>query len=74
MEKELKKNIKFIKLLQQVRWQDVNLISEVSAKFEWFNSKLTVLFNNAFPLRQVVIKKTHHAAWITQGIKKLAKR
>jgi hypothetical protein len=65
------KNInKFTKLLQQVQWQDINLIPEVNAKFEWFNSKLTFLFNKAFPLRQVFIKKTNHGTWITQGIKK----
>ena len=69
-----KNNInKFTKLLEQVRWQDVNLVSEANAKFEWFISKLTFLFNKAFPLRQVVIKKTYHDTWITQGIKNPAK-
>jgi hypothetical protein len=43
---------KFTKLLEQVRWQDVNLVSEANAKFEWFISKLIFLFNKAFPLRR----------------------
>jgi len=69
-----KNNInKFTKLLEQVRWQDVKLVSETNAKFEWFISKLTFLFNKAFPLRQRVIKKTYQATWITQGIKKSSK-
>jgi hypothetical protein len=70
-----KNNInKFTKLLEQVRWQDVNLVSEANAKFECFISKLIFLFNKAFPLRQVVVKKTYHATWIRQGIKKSSKK
>ena len=70
-----KNNInKFTKLLEQVWWQDVNFVSEANAKFEWFISKLTFLFNKAFPLRQVVIKETYHATWIKQGIKKIQQK
>jgi hypothetical protein len=70
-----KNNInKFTKLLEQVRWQDVNLLSEANAKFEWFVSKLTLLLNKVFPLRKVVIKKTYDATWITQGIKKSSEK
>jgi len=45
-----KNNNKFTKLLEQVQWQDVNSVSEANTKFEWFISKLTFLFNKAFPL------------------------
>jgi exonuclease III len=69
-----KNNInKFTKLLEQARWQDVNLVSEANAKFDLFISKLIFLFNKAFPLRQVVTRKTYHATWVTQGIKKSSK-
>ena len=65
---------KFIDLLKQTTWQGVISLPDVNAKLEMFTCKISTLFDIAFPLRQIYIRKTTNVTWITQGIRISSKK
>ena len=65
---------KFNTLLQSINWNDVHESNDVDGKFDIFMNNLTSVYNECFPLKEVLLKKTDVNPWFTKDLKKMCKK
>jgi hypothetical protein len=64
----------FLYLLNQVTWQEVDVESDVNAKFSTFMDIFLHCYNTAFPIKIKHVRDTIKNHWTTQGIKTSSKK